>query len=662
MSETLEKLIMGLRGPILVVGASGFIGANLLHQLLRVRPDAYGTIRLGKGWRLEEVEESRLIAMDLLNSDGAARIVDRLAPRTIFHTVAYGAYSFQSSPDLIHRTNYLALAQFLEKLTTSSIEAFIHAGSSSEYGANSAAPDEDAPRRPNSAYATAKSAAAELLSFWGDHHGFPCINLRLYSAYGAFEDSSRFIPRLIEAGLRGELPPLVAAQTSRDFIHIDDIMSAFVTAAMRMRSEVRGRSYNIATGRRLSIGEAVAIACQRLAIGVEPAYGSMQNRAWDLDQWWGNPDRAQEELGWTADIPFEDGIAQAAEWWKTFLVGHEFAQLTETNAVSSRPKISAIIACYRDNAAIPHMHGRLKAMFSTLPVDYEIIFVNDNSPDDTQEIIRALSAEDPHVRGISHSRNFGSQAAFRSGLELAGGDACVLLDGDLQDPPELITRFIELWRTGYDVVYGRRIARQMNPINAVLYKGFYRIFSAVSYISIPHDAGDFSLMDRRVVEWVLECDERDSFLRGLRAYVGFRQTGVDYVRPERMFGRSTNNLLKNLWWARKAIFSFSTAPLSWLSLTGFVLFGAAAVLSIIQVLIKLFAPDTVPSGLASTQLMIMFFGSLNILGIAVLGEYLGKVLEEVKRRPPFIRSHLISGGRIEPAPPTIDRSMRDNGR
>jgi nucleoside-diphosphate-sugar epimerase/glycosyltransferase involved in cell wall biosynthesis len=626
-----------------------------------VRADSYGTIRLGKGWRLDQIEESRLIALDLLDADAAARVLERLRPRTVFHTVAYGGYSFQSSPDLIHRTNYLALAQLLEKLATSSVEAFIHAGSSSEYGTNSAAPDEAAPRRPNSAYAAAKSAAAELLSFWGDRHGFPCANLRLYSAYGPFEDSSRFIPRLVEAGLRGELPPLVAPETSRDFIHVDDVVAAFVTAAMRMRPEIRGRSYNIATGRRMSIAEAVAVTRRQLGVAVEPVYGSMQSRSWDLDQWWGNPERAKKDLGWTAQIPFEDGIVQAAGWWKGFLSGHEFSQLTELNTARSRPKVSAVVACYRDNAAIPHMHRRLSETFAALPVDYEIIFVNDNSPDDTEEIIRALSAADPHVRGITHSRNFGSQAAFRSGMEISAGDACVLLDGDLQDPPELIARFVELWGTGNDVIYGRRIAREMNAAQALLYKAFYRVFSAVSYIPIPHDAGDFSLMDRRVVEWLLACDERDSFLRGLRAYVGFKQTGVDYVRPERMFGRSTNNFLKNLGWARKAIFSFSTAPLSLLSLAGFALFGVAVALSIIQVLLKLFAPELVPPGLASTQLMILFFGSLNILGIAVLGEYLGKVLEEVKRRPPFIRSHLISGGRIEPAPMTPRSAPRNGG-
>ncbi len=177
-------------------------------------------------------------------------------------------------------------------------------------------------------------------------------------------------------------------------------------------------------------------------------------------------------------------------------------------------------------------------------------------------------------------------------MEIATREACVLLDGDLQDPPELIEQFVDSWRAGYDVVYGRRVQRDMSWLQGNLYKAFYRIFRHLSDFDIPKDAGDFSLIDRRVVTWLLACEERDSFLRGLRAYVGFKQTGIDYVRPERLFGRSTNNLWKNIGWAKKAIFSFSSKPLDALTTSGVLAFGIGLTLMMLVGIFKIAFPDS----------------------------------------------------------------------
>jgi dolichol-phosphate mannosyltransferase len=227
----------------------------------------------------------------------------------------------------------------------------------------------------------------------------------------------------------------------------------------------------------------------------------------------------------------------------------------------------------------------------------------------------------------------------------------VLLDGDLQDPPELIEQFVAAWREGYDVIYGRRVRRDMSRLQEASYKGFYRLFNALSVVPMPKDAGDFSLIDRKAVRWMLACEERDSFLRGLRAYVGFRQTGVDYVRPERMFGRSTNSLFKNFGWAKKGIFSFSTTPLNLLLASGLALFGLTILAAAVIMAVRIAAPELVLPGITTLLLTIMFFGSLNLLGIAILGEYIGKILEETKARPAFIRARLVSAGRVRPAPP-----------
>jgi dolichol-phosphate mannosyltransferase len=264
-------------------------------------------------------------------------------------------------------------------------------------------------------------------------------------------------------------------------------------------------------------------------------------------------------------------------------------------------------------------------------------------------VIQEISRTDKRVVGISHSRNFGSQSAFRSGMEIATKNACVLLDGDLQDPPELIERFVEKWREGYDVVYGRRKKRQAPLLMQFAYKAFYRIFDYFSYISIPQDAGDFSLMDKKVVQAILEFPERDLFIRGVRAFVGFKQIGIDYVRPERMFGVTTNNLAKNIGWAKKGILSFSYTPLTILSFSGTLLLIISLLLILVQFSLRILFPDLAPKGTSTILITTLLFGSINLFAIGVVGEYIAKIFEEVKQRPLFIRRKIIKNGELRDA-------------
>ena len=304
--------------------------------------------------------------------------------------------------------------------------------------------------------------------------------------------------------------------------------------------------------------------------------------------------------------------------------------------------LSAVITCYRDAQAIPVMHARLTAVFAALRVRYEIIFVNDASPDDADSVLADLAATDDHVIAIEHSRNFGSQSAFLSGMQIAQGSAVILLDGDLQDPPELIAEFYAEWRKGNDVVYGRRRQRDGSPFLALFCALFYRIFRGISSVSMPLDAGDFALMDRRVVNELLALPETDQFLRGLRAWVGFRQTGIDYVRPRRRFGRSTHSWLGKLWWAKKGIFSFTFVPIAILGYLACALMGLAIVAVGYQGVDLLRHPER-PHGTSVLIVVVMFFGSLNLLAVAIIGEYLIKIFEEAKRRPKFIRKAIRQG-------------------
>ncbi len=297
--------------------------------------------------------------------------------------------------------------------------------------------------------------------------------------------------------------------------------------------------------------------------------------------------------------------------------------------------ISAIIACYKDAQAIPIMHQRLTKTFKKIDVNYEIIFVNDGSPDNTEEVLKTLVKNERHVIGINHSRNFSSQMAFTSGMDIATGDAIVFLDGDLQDPPEIIEKFYKKWVEGYDVVYGVRTRREAPLLLTIAYKLFYRIFNKLSYIRMPLDAGDFSLIDKKVADVLKQFPERDRFLRGLRAWVGFEQIGVPYMRPERMFGKTTNNLIKNFHWATKGIFSFSYIPLELMTLLSLFVFFIALIGIIIQIILRFFIPST-PLGITTILIVILFTGAIQLLGISILGEYIGKIFEEVKQRPKYI--------------------------
>src|SRR5271157_5375522 len=257
-------------------------------------------------------------------------------------------------------------------------------------------------------------------------------------------------------------------------------------------------------------------------------------------------------------------------------------------------KLTAIIACYGDAPAVPIMYQRLVAVFAKIGVDYEIVFVDDCSPDNADEVLAELAGRDRKVVVIRHSRNFGSQNAFTSGMRIATGDAVVLLDGDLQDPPELIENFYQRWLEGFDVVHGVRVKREATRLMQFLYKAFYRVFRAASYMSVPLDAGDFSLMDRRVVDALNSLPENNRFLRGLRAWVGFRQTGVPYERPERMFGTTTNSPLRNLGWARKAIFSFSYVPIELMTALAAIVVIISVLAALYQIAFRLIKPHATP--------------------------------------------------------------------
>ena len=306
-----------------------------------------------------------------------------------------------------------------------------------------------------------------------------------------------------------------------------------------------------------------------------------------------------------------------------------------TNNMLTNKMISVVVACYRDAGSIGEMYNRLTAVLERIAPRFEIIYVNDNSPDNAEELLTDLARRDARVTVISHSRNFGSQMAFTSGMKQARGDAVILMDGDLQDPPEVIPALVSKWATGFEVVYGVRERRKESWPMEMARRIFYRIYRRLSYLEMPLDAGDFSIMSRCVVESLLLLPERDRFLRGLRAWVGYRQTGVPYLRPERFSGETTNSLGDNIRWAKRGILSFSYRPLEMVSVLAFIVTILAGI-AVLGYFLAYFLLPNAPRGFMTLLVAVLFLGAVQLLSLSVIAEYLGKVFEEVKQRPPFI--------------------------
>jgi polyisoprenyl-phosphate glycosyltransferase len=320
--------------------------------------------------------------------------------------------------------------------------------------------------------------------------------------------------------------------------------------------------------------------------------------------------------------------------------------------IGTATRLSAVVPCYREGQSVPVMYERLTAVFRSLGVDWEIIFVDSGSTDDTPQVREELAARDRRVTVVSHTRAFGSQSAYSSGMRLASGDAVILLDGDLQDPPELITELVARWREGYQVVYGERVAREGPALMNAARKLFYRLFQRLAYVSMPIDAGDFSLLDRRVVDAINALPETHRFVRGLRAFVGYRQIGVPYERPERLFGRSSNNLLANFGWARRAIISFSYVPLDLIGWLALITTIASVIAAIVEIVLKIVDPGAAPKGYATLIVVVLFVGGVQLICFSVIGSYLAHMYEEVKARPPYILDRVLNPPRPRDSSPS----------
>lgn len=306
--------------------------------------------------------------------------------------------------------------------------------------------------------------------------------------------------------------------------------------------------------------------------------------------------------------------------------------------------LSVVIPVLNEERNIPELVRRLRGVLETL-VPYEVVFVNDGSTDRTGDLLRDLHEQDKRIKSLHLARNFGHQAAISAGLRAAMGDAVVVMDGDLQDAPEAIPEFLRRWNEGYAVVYAVRSRRQAPWLKRLAYKTFYRVLRAISQIDIPADSGDFSLMDRKVIDVLNGLPERTRFVRGMRSWAGFRQIGVDVPRDPRHSGRPRYTFGRLMRLALDGLFSFSYRPLQLASFLGLAVSCLAIVLAVVLVLLKVL--HGIPLlGWTSLMVAVLFLGGVQLISLGILGEYIGRIYDEARGRPSYILASVTGETRL----------------
>jgi len=302
---------------------------------------------------------------------------------------------------------------------------------------------------------------------------------------------------------------------------------------------------------------------------------------------------------------------------------------------------SVIIPMYNEEAVIPETYRRLTSVMEGFGEPYELLFINDGSRDRTGEILRELCKSDRRVKLIDFARNFGHQIAITAGMDYAAGECMVIIDGDLQDPPELIPDMIKLWRQGYEVVYGKRLSREGETFfKKFTAKCFYRILRRMTDVDIPVDTGDFRLIDRKVSEALKQLPERNRYVRGLMSWVGYKQVAIEFQRSERFAGETKYPLKKMIKLAIDGIMSFSFKPLKIATYVGSIISFVSFFYLIAVLVQRIFWPESVQSGWASLIAVSLFFNGIILLILGIIGEYIGRIYDEAKGRPLYIISRL----------------------
>jgi len=304
-------------------------------------------------------------------------------------------------------------------------------------------------------------------------------------------------------------------------------------------------------------------------------------------------------------------------------------------------ELSIVIPVYNSAEIFPHLHRRLVETLTDVVSSFEIIAVVDGCTDESADVVEDSCKKDPRVKLVELSRNFGEEAAVTAGLRLASGEMVIVMDDDLEDPPEVIPEFIAKAQEGYEVVYGITKKRRVSAFRRFTYYSFYRLLNRLTKIRMPFDAGSYCLMKRSVVEELNSMPETNRYIRGMRAWLGFNQVGVEYERDERFAGKSGYNLAKYLRFALDGILSFSYKPLQYVSMLGFIISLVSFILGVRLIVLKLLGRVVDVPGWVSLMVAVLFIGGIQLVSIGVLGQYIARIYDEVKQRPKFVIKRLI---------------------
>lgn len=557
---------------ILVTGAQGFIGSQILNLLTQAQVPCKG-ISSGKytsNIRLTRGAKQKLILCDLDNPKAVKTELDGID--IVIHTATFGAYSWQDDPVDVY-TQVSQLQNLLQLCHEKKIEAFIHLGSSSEYGENCRSASENQISHPNSFYSLAKMHCNDLVRYYGKNLCLPIMSLRLFSVYGFGEHPNRLFPTICKSLLEDTELNLAHPKIARDFVHISDVLEIIFISLIKMKPEDYGETFNVCSGIQTSLEDIQKILNQDFTFK-QIAWNEEVGKKWDLQTWFGNPTKTLQRFDWKPRLGITEGVKI------TLSLYQQAPYFLQASQFSPQKKISVVVPCYMDLPSIPLLFERTQKVFLELNYDFEFIVIDDVSPDGAYNHLIKHALADSRWVLAKHTRNFGSQSVFIHGLELATGEAIILMDGDLQDPPELIPLLIKKWEQGFDLCLGQRTSRAEGPLFLLKCKTFYRLWNWTAKIQIPIDCGDFGLISKEAAAQIIQQRSRVHLWRSQRAYSRLKTAFIPYQRPLRVFGESTNNNLKLIVWSLRFIFSTPNHIASIYLLIGLIAFISDASISI----------------------------------------------------------------------------------
>jgi dolichol-phosphate mannosyltransferase len=645
---------------VLITGGGGFLGAGLARRLLDAGHEVHLLLRPGGSRRRLADLEGRFHAhdADLLDGPAVKRAVAACRPEVVFHLAAEGVHGGRGLDESV-RGNVLATAHLLEALEGHDYRALVHAGSGAEYGPREGAIPEDAPLCPATDYAAAK-AAASLLVLAQARRGRPAVVVRIFGAYGPGEAPARLVPYVMGCCRDGVAARVSAGEQRRDFVFADDVHELLLAAA---RDPSAGPVLHAGTGQAHRVRDVVEAVRRLCGPGPGPVYGAHQ-RPGEPALYLADVARTTDRTGWRPRHDLEAGLHRTWEWFRaapaagavSFFGAREFrppgaaemaappnpdttaaSSATEGRMAAEEPWLSLVVPVLDEEEVLGETYAVLTRILAGLGRPYEVIVVDNGSTDRTPGIAAGLCRHDPRWRYLRLSRNFGYQNSITAGMLAAAGEGILVIDADLQDPPELIPQFVARWQEGYDVVYGVRARRVGEPLwRTVPTMLAMRLITWMSdEFKLPAHSGDFRLISRRVRDAFAQLPENNRYVRGLIHWLGFRQVGVPYTRLGRTRGSSKVNWPHLIGFTCNAIINFSIKPVRFFALLGLGVLGLAAVLA------ALWLPG-MAGGMTGVHLLLLL--NLGVLGCGVgaLGEYLAKVHLDGKRRPLFLVDYTIN--------------------